>query len=318
MLIPVCVNAKNEQQNILTLLDSVFDSKEFAESQSGYRFSITVALDDCTDQTKSLCQSYGEQLELLETRGGLVSAQRDFAGRNSGAAWLIFSDADVVIEKDALLSICNAMEAEGTQVAYLKKEPLNSIRNSLLAKALHDYNKNNGYQTRRHYFNGQFFAIKNWHIPQADEIEFDRKKDNAFLSLKAGIRCDDIFLSRKVFSEFGKDAIECVDSQLYYRPPETFEGMYRKYQRMVLEIERLNHLFPDTVTLHHKYGKRQASWQRAWAKGRRHLVYFAVFNFFLTLCRLRFGFDRIFHLALNREYQTWKPVEETKAQIFQS
>lgn len=318
MLIPICVNAKNEQNNLESLLNSILKARTYAEMNSDLKFSITVVLDECTDNSYRICQSFGSKINVIQTKGGLVAAQRYFVSLFPDAKWSVFSDADIAVSKDSLLKLSEAMEKPNIQVAYLEKVPVPPLRRSLLAKALYQYNLNNGYQNDRQYFNGQFFAIRKWNIPEPKKMDFPEILDNSFLNLKAGVRCDDIYLSRMILFEFGQSAIECVDSILYYRPPETIKGMFRKYQRMVLEIERLNILFPATVPTHRRHGVRTRYWKKALRKGRKNFFYLLIFDFYLFLCKAKYFFDRNLSLIFGKEYKTWKTVKETKQPLFGS
>lgn len=315
MLIPICINAKNEEENILSALDSIFLAKKFSEQRSHYTYTVTILLDDCTDNTLSLCKTYSNEITILESSGGLVSAQRKFVNIYTDSFFYIFSDADIVVDEDSILKISTQMDCLDVEVAYLEKVPIANHAPGILAKALYLYNLHNGYQTKRHYFNGQFFAIRNWNIPLAKEINFREDLNNSYLNLHLGVRCDDIYLSRVVLHRYGKKSIKCIPSNLYYRPPETFESMFRKYQRMVLEIERLNILFPETMTTHNRYGKRKSIHTQALKKGIKIFLYFQVFNFFLLVCKIRLKFDKIYHITLKKEYLTWKPILESKKKI---
>ena len=108
---------------------------------------------------------------------------------------MVFSDADILVEPEALLEVSRAMLIDpGLEVAYAEKYPLPPVRKTWLARAIYLYNLREGYQTTRHYYNGQFFAIRRWRIPKPEELHWDRQLDTPFLDLTAGIRTDGIYL----------------------------------------------------------------------------------------------------------------------------
>jgi glycosyltransferase involved in cell wall biosynthesis len=307
-MIPVCVTAKNERKSLPQLLTSLRAAKKFAELNGPHRFELTLVLNDNTDNTLDLIDLC--DLKIMETTGGLIEAQRAFVLTHP-APYHIFSDADIIVPKDALLRISEAMENQLTRIAYLEKTPVLPKSSSHLARSLYLYNLNNGYQSERNYLNGQFFAIKEWDIPLSPA--FDARKNNPFLALEQGIRCDDIYLSRKVLHEDGRSAIVLIDSALKYRAPESLRGMYRKYQRMVLEIERLNVFFPETIPTHVNFGKRKFLPKKLSFRPHLEKLYYLYFLAALQLCKVWYHLEKFFYTKRRSgSCPTWRPVEETK------
>jgi hypothetical protein len=307
-MIPVGVTAKNESKALPQLLASLRAAKRYAEERSSHRFALTLVLNDNTDNTLALIDS--SDLKILETKGGLIEAQRAFVQTNP-APFHIFSDADIILPEDGLLQIAEAMANTAIHIAYLEKTPVPPKRSTFLSRSLYLYNLYNGYQSERKYFNGQFFAIKDWAVPV--NPPFDRKKNNSFLALDQGIRCDDIYLSRKVLHEHGSSAIVLIHSALQYRAPESLKGMYRKYQRMVLEIERLNILFPETISTHLTYGRRKFLPVKLKSRPVEEKLYYLLFLGALQLCKFWYRWEKIFYTKRSSgSCPTWLPVEETK------
>jgi hypothetical protein len=202
------------------------------------------------------------------------------------------------------------------QVAYPSKSPLPPARRSLLAQALYVYNRDNGYQTRRHYFNGKFFAIRHWHIPSVEELRprLEQLPADRFYAFERGIIADDIYLSRWLLHTHGREAIrEVPEGRIWFRPAETFAGMYRTYKRMRREIERIDILFPETRPTHRRDGTRRcdrkalrrASWRDRWL--------WRFFHVALAVCRLRYRLERFWYRHLSRRSDTaWGTVSESK------
>ena len=172
------------------------------------------------------------RVRLLTSSGGKVEAQRRVANTTP---FVIFSDADIVVTENTVASVCRAMlDDPQLQVAYPRKQPLAPMRTTLLANALHCYNRVNGFQQPRRYFNGKFFAIRDWRVPTLEELRprLALLPQDRFYDFHSGMRVDDIWLSREVLRRYGADAIrEVQDGEIRYRPPETFKGMYRTYHR---------------------------------------------------------------------------------------
>jgi hypothetical protein len=202
------------------------------------------------------------------------------------------------------------------QIAYPRKKPLAPVRGTLLASALHCYNRVNGFQEPRRYFNGKFFAIRDWQVPTRAELQprLTALPVDRFYDFHAGLRVDDIWLSRDVLRRHGPGAIREVEhGDIQFRAPETFRGMYRTYHRMRREIERLNRMFPETVPVHQQRGYDWNAVRRAPAKDR---WLWRVFRLALGACRVRYRCEKFFYQRVSATTcAPWKPIEETKQSL---
>ncbi len=315
--IPIGITARNEAKNIVALLDSLRVAVARAEAELGVKFELHLLLNDNSDETPRLVAGMRD-VRMWDTRGGLVEAQRALAEWAKDAPFVMFSDADLLVGSDAVLEVARAMmDGPGLEVAYAEKYPVEPVRKTWLARALYLYNLREGYQTARHYFNGQFFAIRKWRIPRAEELAWDARLDNGFLNLRAGIRCDDIYLSREVLRRVGPEAILCVAGEgIRYRPPETWKGMFRKYQRMRLEIARLDCFFPPSRATHEKWGRRRLDGSRLRGAPLGEKCFYGLFQSALVLCKAAYHTQRIyFTYFAARPCPTWSPVMETKERL---
>jgi glycosyltransferase involved in cell wall biosynthesis len=311
--IHLAVCARNEARAIGGCLTSLLQAVAVAEKQLPLVFDVVVIADDCTDETERIAQSFG-RVRVQPSTGGKVEAQRRVANTTP---FVVFSDADILVSENALTDVCRVMlENPALQVAYATKQPLAPSRSTLLARALYSYNRLNGFQVRRKYFNARFFAIRDWRVPTVVELEprLSRLPRDRFYRLQAGILVDDIWLSRDILQRYGPQAIREVDTaQVWYRPPETFEGMHRTYLRMRRDIERLNLIFPETVRVHQKRGYDREAF-RAASSGECWL--WRVFQAALLLCRIRYRAEKFYYQHLSpRDCVPWKPVEESKQSL---
>lgn len=309
----LAITARNEEKAIGACLRSLLPSVEVAEASLPLNFDVVLVADECTDRTVPVAQTF-PRVRLLTCSGGKVEAQRCVANTTP---FVIFSDADILCTKNTVSAVCEAMLSDGQlQVAYPEKRPLPPQRRTLMAQALYCYNRVNGFQQPRRYFNGKFFAIRKWTVPTLEQLRprLDLFPDDRFYNFHAGMRVDDIWLSREVLHRCGADAIrEVSGGEIWYRPPETFTGMYRTYHRMRLEIERLNLLFPETVPVHQKRGYDWEAVRRASARDRWLWRFFRVA---LGVCCFRYRCEKIYFQRLSpRNCAAWKPIEETKQSL---
>lgn len=315
--IPVAVTARNEERSLRACLASLAAAVDAARSPS-VSPRLTVVLDDTTDGSEEVARAAG--VEVLSSTGGLVEAQRRVVRSFPAAPFVIFSDADLRVERPTLASLIEAMLGEESlRVAYPPKSPCPPRRRHLLARALHAYNRTDGLQTRRHYFNGKLFAIRGWRMPTREELapRLASLRRDDFYDYHAGMRVDDVYLSRSIFMESGAEAIRQVDGgRIWFRPPETFEGMYRTYRRMRMEIERLDVLFPETREVHRRWGVRSTDRPRFRGAGAEDRFLWRVFQAALVLCKARYRLERFYyrHLA-PKPCDPWQAIDETKEPI---
>lgn len=309
--ITVAVTAKNEEQAIACTLRTLVAACAFAVKSGRVRPRLVVILDDCADGTEAIVRREFPGVEIISSSGGLIEAQRQVAHERP---FVIFCDADVKVGEAAIAVLAHEMLDDATlQVAYAAKSPLPPRRHTLMAAALHCYNRVNGFQRSRRYFSGKLFAIRDWQAPTLAELQ-PRLRDlprDAFYDYHAGLRVDDIWLSRDILRRYGPGAIrEVPGAHLWFRPAETLGGMYQIYLRMTREIGRLNALFPETIPVHQRRGYDRAAEKSApW----RDRVLWRVFRVALVLCRLRYKLERWYYQQMSKSpIDAWQPVKESK------
>lgn len=309
----LAITARNEERALGPCLRSLLRSVAQAESSIPLHFDVVVVADDCTDRTEEIARSFS-RVRILNSSGGKVEAQRKVANRTS---FVLFSDADILLRNDTVTAVCQAMlDDKALQVAYPRKRTLPPARTTLLANAIHCYNRVNGFQHPRRYFNGKFFAIRDWQVPTLQELRprlASLAKDR-FFDFEAGMKVDDIWLSRDILRRYGDGAIrEVAGGEICYRAPETFKGMYRTYRRMRREIERLNHLFPETVPVHQL---RRYDWDAVRRANPRDRWLWRSFRVALGACQCLYGCERLYYQRLSQRFcVSWKPVKETKQSL---
>ena len=310
--VPVTIAAKNEAQALGPCLDALLAAVRHAAAR-GLEFDVLVVLDDCTDDTGAVARARG--VRTSRSSGGKVEAQR--AGLRGGP-FAVFLDADVLVTPPTLVALAEVMLTRPeVEVAAPRREPLAPVARGWLARALHVYNRERGFSSQRTWFNGKCFAIRRWDVPTLQQLapRIDRLPVDRFHDYAAGMRVDDIYLSRKIVAERGPDAlVETQEGCVYYRAPETWRGMYRYYRRMRMELDRVSALFPELDAAHRRFGARGPDRLAAAAPALRRAH--AQFQLALALCRAVYPLERAYyrHFA-RRTCPAWPPVEETKCSL---
>ena len=310
--IPITIAAKNEARCLGACLDAVLASMRHAAGE-GLGFDLLVVLDDCSDDSEAVARGRG--VRTLRSSGGKVEAQR--AGLRAGP-FAVFLDADVLISPPTLAALARALiDRPALVVASPPRRPLAPVSRGWLARALHVYNRERGFSSQRTWFNGKCFAIRGWSVPTRAELaaRVARLPDDNFYDYAAGMRIDDIFLSRRIVAEHGPEAlVETAEGCVLYRALETLQGMYRYYRRMRMEVERVSALFPELDWAHTRYGERRAD-RLASAPLRDRLAYWQ-FHAALALCMAGYRIERFYYRRLARtRCPAWPPIVETKCSL---
>jgi glycosyltransferase involved in cell wall biosynthesis len=309
MRIPLVVCAKNEEAALGACLDSLDAARVWAEARLELRFDLRVVLDG----SEAVARARGVRVE--RSRGGKVEAQR--RGADAGAPFVVFSDADIAVERDTLHALARLMLDDPTvAIAHPPKLPVAPSRRTPLAEAIHLYNRHRGFSAERTWFSGKLFAIRAWSMPARAEIAPRLAALEPFYRLD-GLRVDDIYLSRATIAAHGVRAIrETAAGCVWFRAPETWRGMYRYYRRMRMELERLALLFPEQRALHQRWGVRRTDPRAVEKLSARERRLFALFRAAVGACRVAYVCERAYHRRLARAPRAeWQPIEETKQPI---
>lgn len=313
-MITLAVTAKNEEKMIDLCLSSIEKAALQASKLRGISWDLWVILDDCEDNTEIIVKEHAA-FQVLFSSGGLVEAQRQALQKSKGE-YIIFCDADINLEINTLIGLIDSMSLPNAQVAYPRKYPIPPQKSSLIANALFTYNRVNGYQTPRKYFNGKCFAIRDWYFPHPAECEkrAGKLKPSKFYNFTSGMRIDDIWLSRYILKRYGPDAIIETDrGYIHYRPAETLSGMYHTYRRMRLEIERLDLLFPETKPTRKSGVNRKTDWRLIRKAATKDIFYWGVFHVSLRVCIFRYFVERFYYQHLStKSCEAWIPIKESK------
>lgn len=100
MKIGIVIPAHNEEQYLSACLQSI---QVAIDNISGYDVEVIVVLDNCTDQSRLIVQSY--QINWIECGYACVGKARDLGIRHligRGVTWIACTDADTVVSPDWL------------------------------------------------------------------------------------------------------------------------------------------------------------------------------------------------------------------------
>lgn len=300
ILVAVCV--KNEESTILPCLDSV--SEAISHASGSYAFKLYICLNGSTDNSKALIETWSKNQRnfdieiIILQEANLIEAQRaivNSAGNRYG--YYSFFDADIVLEKDALLLLIKKLEdSKDTVVTYALSIPVARKNETFVEKVMNLYNKPGGIYTKRKHLHGRAFVTKDWSIPTTNPT----------------LLVDDIYLSFYYLTKYGLASIQQIqEAKVYFFQIRTLGDFYRVYRRRRIELHKLFTLFPKFKLLPKDQIDRKIVW-KLFLKERFYnkLLWFS-HHLFTLISKYRFLMEK-FWLPTNRE-QWEQPITSKKS-----
>jgi glycosyltransferase involved in cell wall biosynthesis len=148
MKISIVIPIYNESENILKLLNSIFDQKV-------KRMEVILIDDGSTDQTKKIIKPYLKRIKYFKIKNSGVARARNIGIKKSNGSIIIFFDGDVILKKNSLNNFIKYFK-ENKNVNILQGiwnkeffEKTNYITKHLLLKL--DFNFNEIYKKQKKY-----------------------------------------------------------------------------------------------------------------------------------------------------------------------
>jgi|GEM_PF-2036639 len=313
--------AKNEATSIFEALKSIGEAADYA----GTPYQIVVCINGCTDDTAGQVKKfilYNPRINcsLINSRPGLVNAQRKIV-ETFPATIYVFPDADGKIERKSIKLLLDELHQRPELiVAYARTVSLDlpSKKKTLAEKIgwLYDYQK---LLTPREYFHGRLFAIKNWSVPDNNDIRKRAMASRAnrqllkYCSNNILLSADDIYLSSYIIDRYGLNAIKQVsEANCYSWPISSFRDWHNVYRRRNIEMEKMRRWFPEYNYLWPHLNRRtdwQKWWRADWPDKLIWLAYLSMKAVFFFLLRGEFF---LLHFNFFHPSGQWKTTLSTK------
>jgi|GEM_PF-4029458 len=226
---------------------------------------VVACVNGCDDKSEEILRKYaaspdGEKLNMkvIESGKGKMAAQLAIAKQSTLKGPICFMDADTLPSPDSLKLLWRQMQHDPTCYTtfarvqpYYDKDP---SKMSDFEKGLQAYYKSRDYLPPKPYIHGRMFMMRdrealldmeniNWK-ERADKVE-DREIAKS-LSLEEGIWADDVYLSRAIAHKHGLKSIREVPlAKVYFHPPEHEADYFAGTRRLLMELKRLELLFPE-------------------------------------------------------------------------
>lgn len=233
---------------------------------------VFVCLNSTTDNSELIIDSLvGKYLssrmkiKKIYSGSGKIVAQREIIRSKAFQGRVCFIDADVILDSNCLKYLWSSMELNNDiQIAYASVQPIHFRKRTVVEKLQEIHYSHRWLLSERKYFHGRTFMLRAASLFEAAmHASDDRlacKGENNLFNLMAGPRVDDIFLSRIIVHEYGHSGIkEIEDAIVRFIPPRTLSDFYQGQKRMLLEIRRLDLLFPEHAYVQRNYFERTVS-----------------------------------------------------------
>lgn len=322
--ITIGVPVRNEAQMLEQFIDSLHEAIYFMSDD--IEVETIICLNGTTDNSESvvdhLIDKYSKSrlnIKKIHSDCGKIVAQKAIIENTKLYGRICFIDADVSLDKSCLNNLWLALELnEDLQVAYAAVHPIYFERMTLVEKMQQSHYINRCLLSRRRYFHGRAFMLQSKKIfldclDGVNNCKYHLNKALT-LSLHEGPKVDDIYMSRVIVHIYGLESImEVVDAQVYFIPPRTFNDFYHGQKRMVMEIKRLDVLFPEHAYIQKKYFGRKVSWKKLFKLPLLNIYWYIAYLCFERMMQKVIRL-RIFlaYLGIDNIGVTWVSLDSTK------
>jgi glycosyltransferase involved in cell wall biosynthesis len=202
MSLTIGIPVYNEEKTLIKTLDSVVNSCQCLNA------NIVLCFNGTTDNGINLAKKYNKfPLEIISSSKDKPSAVKKIAEHNT-SEFLIFVDADVIVDKNCFTNIHKAFKENiiavaGQPIPYKSNNATYKIIN---ARMLNPYLEISLDGSPKEFLHGRVYGIRKKIL---DEISKNFSKSMG----------DDTFLSHYILLNYGRDAIAHVnDANVFYQP----------------------------------------------------------------------------------------------------
>lgn len=263
MITPLTIGipVKNEENTISSTLLALKQALNRLDKH--VQFETIVCLNGTTDNTLAVIQSLQHcalckdlHLSVVRSRAGKLVAEQKIANVRKLKGFILYCDADVIIDKLAIKKLYECMYAnDALRVACAKVLPIFNGRLNNFQKIMKAYYEMRYLLPQRGCFHGRMFIVrdaqdilKKYNLaPRLKRVPHNTVKK---LYLDKGPICDDIILSAAIVHKYGQDAIRRVPTaKVYFYPPDNRYDFFLGVRRYTIEMQRINTLFPEYAAI---------------------------------------------------------------------
>lgn len=286
------------------------------------KIETIICLNGTTDKTLNILKSKKIQqvykklnLSVVKSKLGKLNAEKKIVKIRKFDGFILFCDADTILDKKSIKYLYNRLlYTNYLRVVYAKVLPIFPRKLNNFQNIMKDYYDMRKFLPDRGCFHGRMFMIRDEKdILKEYDINKRLKKipQNIIkkLYLTKGPICDDIILSAAIVHEHGQQSVEKVHkSKVYFYPPSNMYDFFLGVRRYVIEIKRINILFPEYTKINNsKKFERPINIQKStiFITKKRNAELLMEFEHFLNEIVTVYELNN-YHLEL------WEPVKSSK------
>jgi glycosyltransferase involved in cell wall biosynthesis len=268
--ITIGIPVKNEENTIIGMLQSLVKAVGHLDKSTEYE--TIICLNGTTDDTEKVLKDSNYHilrqklnLKIIHSKPGILPAERKIAITRKLHGFILFSDADIILDKYAIKELYNLMcKNDEVQVTYAEVLPKFQRMKNNFSGMLSDYYKMRHLLPERKYFHGRLFLLRDdKELLESNDFTKNMKKIPSRLVkdlyLGVGPISDDIILSAKIFHKYGERSIKrAKNAFVYFYPPDNLHDFFIGVRRRTIEIERRNLLFPEYRKIQEKHFDRES------------------------------------------------------------
>jgi glycosyltransferase involved in cell wall biosynthesis len=328
MPVSIGVAARNEEATVAAALRSIEAAVAALPEPGGVE--VIVALNGCTDATADVVvghvAAYRGDIEyhIMKTPTGLVEAQRAIAAAAAARDFVVFVDADCVLDPGCLGELVAAMtQHPQVRAAWASMVPAGGRRGFWRGVYnFADYHPEVVHRGR--HLCGRAFAIRGYDVPLVSPAGAAPVPPRvaAYLGLDRGPVGDDSFLSRALIARHGVECIQhAAGARVYFQPIPRLSGFWAAQRRKQIEPRRLDLLFPEYTGVRRRhFGRRvdRAAYRRLRPIERLQCrVYLALYSGLRRLAALQLSAAELLVRAgvPLRPVEVWPVVAGTKERL---
>lgn len=319
------VPVRNESRTLERFIDSLRVSVDLLPVYIDVE--IIICINGSTDDSEAIANQLVQKhsgsrfnLSVVHSEEGKMEAQRTILLSRRLRGMTAFFDADVIVHRHCLLSLWNAMEVNPSlKVTYSRVKILNHGYETIVEWIESVHYAFPHFLTPRKYFHRRGYFIRSTELFFLSNEERERvnqlkaKKRYAWMRLDTGPLVDDIHLSRALVYRYGPESIQEVpDAVVEFTAPRTIRDFYHGQRRLLIELRRLDTLFPEHAHLQKNFERkpdrkhlRQASFDVRF----HHFLYRFMERCVRAVVRIEIFLLICFRRQLGN---LWVPLESTK------
>ncbi len=320
------IPVRNEAGTLEGFLDSLKVAVDFLYAD--IIVETIICINGCTDDSEKIAlrlvhkfRNSRLNLSVINSSAGKMEAQRVILTSRSYFGLVAFFDADIILHQECLLNLWEAMQVNpNLQLAYARVKAANHGYETIVEWIESVHYAFPHLLTPRRYFHGRGYLIRpsNHFFLDAqveDKIKnlAKNKKSLLWMQLDKGPLVDDIHLSRVLIHEYGFDSIkEIRESVVNFTAPRTLKDFFEGQRRLLIELRRLDILFPEHAYLQEKSERkldRKNSSQMGYSVRFHHFLYRTMEKCIRTAVRINILYSDYFK---KRPSDLWVPLKSTK------